>query len=142
MCQNCNYETLLHDSHLEITENRVRVLEMIGNNSCPLTANEIFTTLQRHMPINKVTVYRILELLVVHRLVDRLDSFGRQSYFGMAPNQHHQPHPHFFCKKCGRVDCLSPQSLNVDTTLLWKTFPGQIDKVEIRVDGICRNCIG
>jgi Fur family ferric uptake transcriptional regulator len=74
-------------------------------------------------------------------LVDRLDSFGRLSYFGMAPNDHHRPHPHFFCKKCGRVDCLSPESLNVDTTSLWKTFPGQIDKVEVRVDGICRNCM-
>lgn len=141
MCQRCNYEALLNSSQVEITENRVRVLEMIGNNSCPLTANDIFTTLQRHTSINKVTVYRILDLLVGHKLVDRLDSFGRLSYFGMAPNDHHRPHPHFFCKKCGRVDCLSPESLNVDTTSLWKTFPGQIDKVEVRVDGICRNCM-
>jgi hypothetical protein len=39
------------------------------------------------------------------------------------------------------VDCLNPGSLNLDTTSLWETFPGQIDKVEIRVDGICKNCI-
>jgi Fur family ferric uptake transcriptional regulator len=24
---------------------------------------------------------------------------------------------------------------------LWKTFPGRIDKVEVRIDGICKNCI-
>lgn len=39
------------------------------------------------------------------------------------------------------MDCLIPESLNVDTNRLWKTFPGQIDKVEVRVYGICKNCL-
>jgi Fur family ferric uptake transcriptional regulator len=29
----------------------------------------------------------------------------------------------------------------VDSEALWKTFPGRIDKVEVRVDGICKNCM-
>jgi Fur family ferric uptake transcriptional regulator len=59
----------------------------------------------------------------------------------MAPNEHHRPHPHFYCKRCGRMDCLPPEILNVETAALRKTFPGRIDKVEIRVDGICKNCM-
>lgn len=141
MCQYCDYESLLTSTNLESTPNRISILEVIGNNSVPLTATEIHKILKRTSSINKVTVYRILDLLVDQKLVERLDSFGRTSYFGMAPNQHHQPHPHFFCKKCGRVDCLSPDSLTVDTSPLWKTYPGEIDKVEIRVDGICQNCV-
>ena len=141
MCQYCNYEALLNSSKLDVSENRVRVLEVIGNNAYPLTANDIYKTLRRNTSINKVTVYRILDLLVDHDLVERLDSFGRTSYFGIAPNANHRRHPHFYCKKCGRVDCLSPESLNVDTSPLAKTFPGKIDKVEIRVDGICKNCM-
>ena len=141
MCQECNYPKLLASAHLDITENRMRVLEVIGNNGYPLTAADIHKTLRRQSKINKVTVYRILDLLVDHHLVERLDSFGRTSYFGIAPNQYHRRHPHFFCKKCGRVDCLSPECLDVDTSQLWKTFPGQIDKVEIRVDGLCKNCM-
>jgi len=61
-------------------------------------------------------------------------------YYGLAPNNHHQAHPHFYCKNCGQMDCLSPESLNVDTAPLWKTFPGRIDKVEVRIDGICKKC--
>jgi Fur family ferric uptake transcriptional regulator len=38
------------------------------------------------------------------------------------------------------MDCLSPESLNVDTAPLWKTYPGRIDKVEVRIDGLCKNC--
>jgi Fur family transcriptional regulator, ferric uptake regulator len=39
------------------------------------------------------------------------------------------------------MDCLAPESLTVDTTALWKTFPGRIDKVEVRIDGVCKNCL-
>lgn len=141
MCNQCNYEDMLNAADLETTGNRVRVLEMIGNNSYPLSAADIYKTLERTCSINRVTVYRILDLLVAHGLVDRISTGGRAFCYGMAPNENHRPHPHFYCKRCGRMDCLAPGSLNVDTGTLCKTFPGRIDKVEIRVDGICKNCM-
>ena len=126
---------------MEVTDNRLRVLEVVGNNSFPLSAGDIFKTLERSASINRVTVYRILDLLVDRGVVDRISSGGRAAYYGLAPNDFHQPHPHFYCKNCGRMDCLSPESLNVETEPLWKTYPGRIDKVEVRVDGVCKNCL-
>jgi Fur family ferric uptake transcriptional regulator len=126
---------------LETTANRLHVLEVVGNNSFPLSAGDIFKTLGRRSSINRVTVYRILDLLVDHGVVERLSTGGRAFYYGLAPNNHHRPHPHFYCKSCGQMDCLNPESLKIDTDPLWKTFPGQIDKVEVRVDGICKNCV-
>ena len=35
MCLHCDYESLLSAAKLEATENRLRVLEVIGNNSYP-----------------------------------------------------------------------------------------------------------
>ena len=141
MCLQCNYEQMLSASNLDVTHNRLRVLEVIGNNSCPLSAGDVFQTLKRNETINKATVYRILDLLVGNGLLDRLSSFGRASYYGLAPNDHHLPHPHFFCKVCGRVDCLNPDSLEIDFSQLWKTFPGEIEKVEARVVGVCKECL-
>jgi Fur family ferric uptake transcriptional regulator len=141
MCNQCNYEDLLNAARLDATDNRLRVLEVIGNNSYPLSAADIYQTLEKSWRINQVTVYRILDLLVEHELVDRISTGGRAFYYGMAPNAHHLPHPHFYCKCCGQMDCLTPDSLNVDSDTLWKTFPGRIDKVEVRVDGICKNCM-
>jgi len=141
MCNRCNYENLLNAADLDVTDNRLRVLEVIGNNSYPLSAADIFKTLERTCSINRVTIYRILDLLVEHRLVDRISTGGRAFYYGMAPNENHRPHPHFYCTNCGQMDCLTPDSLNVDSGALRKTFPGRIDKVEIRVDGICTNCM-
>ena len=140
MCLKCDYEELLSGANLEATTNRVRVLEVVGNNRFPLSTDDIYKILKRSSTINRVTVYRILDLLVEHGLVERISTGGRAFYYGLAPNDYHKPHPHFYCKNCGQMDCLNPESIVVDTEPLWKTYPGRIDKVEIRIDGICKNC--
>ena len=141
MCDQCDYKALLKGARLRITDNRLQVLEMIGSNHYPLSAGDIFHTLERNTSINQVTVYRILELLVDKGLIERLSTGGRAFYYGLAPNQNHRPHAHFYCKNCGQMECLNPDSLTVDTSSLGKIFPGRIDKVQIRVDGICKNCL-
>ena len=140
MCHQCNYEELLSGAGLGATPNRMRVLEVVGNNGFPLSASDIYNILERNSTINRVTVYRILDLLVAHDVLERISTGGRAFYYGLAPNDHHKPHPHFYCKNCGQMDCLSPESLIIDTEPLLKTYPGQIDKVEVRIDGICKNC--
>ena len=141
MCNQCNYKALLNASDLAVTENRLRVLEAIGNNDYPLSVGDIYRILERGPSINRVTVYRILDLLVDREVVERLSTGGRAFYYGLAPNDYHRTHPHFYCKNCGQMDCLDPESLAIETDALWKTFPGRIDKVEVRVDGICKNCM-
>ena len=140
MCHQCNYEELLSEADLKVTPNRVRVLEVVGNNRFPLSAGDIYKILERNDAIDRVTVYRILDLLVENDVVERISTGGRAFYYGLAPNDYHRPHPHFYCTNCGQMDCLSPESLVVDTEPLWKTYPGRIDKVEVRIDGICKNC--
>jgi Fur family ferric uptake transcriptional regulator len=115
-------------------------MEVIGSNNDPLNAQEIYTTLQRTHSINRVTVYRILDSLVENGLVERI-SGGRASFFGLAPNANHQRHPHFYCRQCGRMNCLSPRSISTDMTSFERIFSGIIDHIEIRVDGVCKNCL-
>jgi len=141
MCQHCDYSNFLEASGLGHTPNRQRVLEVIGNNSSPLSAQQIFDTLSRTDTINRVTVYRILELLVDKGLVDRINGGGRSFVYGLAPNENHPAHPHFYCKSCGNLECLNPQSLNVDLQHMQRTFAGLIENVEVRVDGVCKNCL-
>ena len=141
MCQHCDYSKFLEASGLGHTPNRQRVLEVIGNNSSPLSAQQIFDTLSRCDNINRVTVYRILELLVDKGLVERINGGGRSFVYGLAPNENHPAHPHFYCKSCCNLECLNPQSLNVDLQHMQRTFAGLIENVEVRVDGVCKNCL-
>ncbi|MBT8360106.1 MAG: transcriptional repressor [Desulfobacterales bacterium] len=141
MCQNCDYHEILESAGLDPTENRIRVIEVIGNNGYPLTAADVFKTVERTQSINRVTVYRILDLLSEKSIIERLSTGGRAACYGMAPNKNHQSHPHFYCTECGQMDCLSPGSMSVRIDNLEKTFPGEIDRVEVRIDGTCKNCL-
>ena len=141
MCHQCDYKGLLAGHGLEGTQNRLRILEIIGNSSYPLSVQEIFETLSRTQTVNRVTVYRILDLLREKRLVDRISAGDRSFRYGLAPNANHQDHSHFYCTRCGNMECLSPESLYLKMETLERTFPGLIEKAEVRLDGICKNCL-
>jgi Fur family ferric uptake transcriptional regulator len=132
---------MLDGMGLDSTSNRLRVLEVIGNNPSPMGAQEIFETLGRTAKINRVTVYRILDLLTEKVLVIRLSGLGRGLVYGLAPNENHPPHPHFQCRSCGTFQCMQPASLNMDIREVQRTFPGEIIGVDIRVSGTCGNCL-
>ena len=142
MCHRCDYEGLLEHSGLGHTVNRLRVLEIIGNRSHPLSAQEIIEELNKTQEVNRVTVYRILELLVKKRLVERISAGDRSFRYGLAPNSNHQPHSHFYCLECGEMECLSPDQISLDIQPLNRSFLGMIERVEIRFDGICEDCRG
>lgn len=131
---------MLIKAGLEASSNRIAVLEVIGSNPFPLSAADIYKIIERSGAINQVTVYRILDLLVDHHVAERISTGGRAFYYGLAPNENHKPHPHFYCKSCGQMVCLSPDSLKVDADTFMKIFPGRVDKMEVRIDGICKNC--
>jgi Fur family ferric uptake transcriptional regulator len=141
VCIRCNYTELLEGRDLEPIPNRVRVLEVIGGNPSPLSAQDIYATLNRTADINRVTVYRILDLLVEKGLVERLSSGGRSQLYGMAPNPNHPAHPHFHCRRCGHLQCLQPGSLTVDLSGVERSFSGEVHAVEVRLEGVCRSCL-
>lgn len=141
MCHRCDYPRLLTGAGLDATPKRTAVLASIGDHDGPLSAREVFHRVTRRVPINRVTVYRILDRLVTCGLVERLSGGGRAFFYGLAPNAHHRPHPHFYCTRCGSMACLRPESLVIDSTCLKGLAAGWIEHIEIRADGICRHCL-
>lgn len=141
MCHQCDYNSILESCNLSSTPNRLKVLEIIGNNNSPLCAQDIFETLIRTEDINRVTVYRILDLLVEKGVIDRISSGGRSFHYGLAPNKNHPSHPHFYCKNCGNLECMNPQGIHLEVEEILRTFPGVIEKIEVRMDGICKTCL-
>lgn len=132
---------LLARQGLDPTPNRVAAMEIVARTSAPLTAQEIHDILSRTQNVNRVTVYRILDLLVAAGLVERISAGDRTWRYGMGARAEEDRHPHFYCTNCGTMECLNADSIHLDTGPLERTFAGRIDRVEIRVDGICRNCL-
>ena len=142
MCDQCDYLNLLEDSGLGHTPNRLRVLEIIGDSRHPLSALEVVEKLNQVQSVNRVTVYRILDLLVEKQLVERISSGDRSFRYGLAPNDNHLPHSHFYCKTCGIMECLDPGSARLNLNSMEREFLGLIERIEVRFDGVCEACRG
>ena len=140
MCDRCDYAGLLERRGLGQTANRLSVLGVVGDSSQPLSAQEIIDTLNQTQEVNRVTVYRILDLLVENKLVERISAGDRSFRYGLAPNSNHEPHSHFYCLECGEMECLSPEQISLATETLERSFLGLIERVEVRFDGICKEC--
>lgn len=135
------YRALLEKCGVDRTPNRVAVLEIVDSSTSPLTAQEVFDTLSRTRAVNRVTVYRILELLVEKQLLERISAGDRVFRYGMGVKADQTDHPHFFCTQCGNMECLKPRSVDFDMETFSRTFPGEVQKVEIRIDGVCKTCL-
>jgi Fur family ferric uptake transcriptional regulator len=57
-------------------------------------------------PIDRVTLYRVLDSLVDAGLALRQVGDDRTSRFSLADGGDHDAHSHFHCDDCGRVFCM------------------------------------
>ena len=89
-------------------------------------------------PIDKVTLYRVLDWLVAHGLAHKIVSDDRVWRF--RANEHrataHQ-HAHFQCNSCDQVVCLEnvPVSSRVELPVGFRS-----DEAELTVRGVCNKC--
>jgi Fur family ferric uptake transcriptional regulator len=139
MRDRCNFQAVLRRGRLRPTPRRLQILETLASEDRPWQAREVLEAVRARRPVNKVTVYRILDDLVRLGLVRKLPSEGAAAYYELAC-EHHPPHPHFQCFACGELQCLKPVSLEHLRRELEGPLGNQVDRLEIRAAGICRRC--
>ncbi|MDY6952416.1 MAG: transcriptional repressor [Thermodesulfobacteriota bacterium] len=132
---------MLQASGLDPTPRREAVFRCIGEESRPLGASEIIARVQSRMSINKVTLYRILALLLDRGLVRRLSAGDRAWRYGMGASHHHPDHPHFVCSRCGLVECLESDLLPLDLKRFHAKGKGLVKHVDVRFEGTCEKCL-
>jgi Fur family ferric uptake transcriptional regulator len=134
-----NVQDLLTENGLRATPHRCRVLETITRSPRPVSAREILDALDPESGINRVTVYRILDVLVEKQVVERISSADRSFRYGLSSHIHQRPHAHFYCMNCGNMQCL--EEVNLDQLPFKRSIPGNVSRVELRLDGTCRDCL-
>lgn len=141
MSDRCDFKKLMAAKGMRATPLRLEVLSVMSDSRHAMTAQEVLEAVMARGKVNRVTVYRILEDLIRVGIMRRLSLEGKSSRFELAC-EHHPPHPHFQCEKCGQVQCLEP----VPMERLWSELRGPLgneaDRIEIRVAGICPRCRG
>lgn len=111
---------------------RERVLAALVEAKRPLSHQELESRLA---PIDRVTLYRVLDWLVAQRIAHRVAGADRIGRFAFADPQHGE-HAHFACRRCSTVLCLGEvPSLAVSVPRGYR-----LDAVELTAKGLCARC--
>jgi len=128
---------LLEARGVTATAARVQVLGMLLAAPTALTHAALMrTAAEAGRPLDKVTLYRVLDWLVAQGLAhDVTDSDRARRFRAIQTQAGHAEHAHFECDACGRLFCLP------DAAATPSTPPGfESRRIDVTVHGRCADC--
>jgi Fur family transcriptional regulator, ferric uptake regulator len=122
---------------------RDELIELLAHQDCALSAMEIEDTLRRERPgrraVGRASVYRVLELLQDHDLVNRLDvgdGIARYELVDPAGGHHH----HLLCEQCGQLVPFHDRALERSINQLSDRLGFDTKDHEVILRGDCPEC--
>jgi Fur family ferric uptake transcriptional regulator len=131
---------VLSDAGLKRGGARERVIELLAGEPCALSAVEIEDALRAAgRPTGRASVYRVLELLVEHGLVERVAVGDGQTRFERSqPGGAH--HHHLVCEQCGRLVAFDDPGLEHAIDRLSDRLGVTIESHDVLLRGACERC--
>ena len=133
------FREFLRSRNLPVTEQRLRVLDVLASTHKHVNVDEILDRLRRTGPvIGKATVYRTLDLLVESRLVQEHDfgeGFKRYEYLAGPPH-----HEHLICESCGKLIEFTSGEVEELERELARAHNFQPRYHRLEVYGLCEDC--
>lgn len=120
---------------------RTRIIEVLGEQECALTAHEIEQELRRRgARTARASIYRVLDLLVEHGLVERVVVGDGQAYFEpVEPSGEH--HHHLVCGQCGALVAFDDPGLERAIDRLSQRLGVTVDGHDVVLRGACPRCV-
>jgi len=130
----------LHRKGLRNGGARHAVIDLLAEQDCCLTAQEIFDRLRESgRKVGIASVYRVLELLTSEALVQRIDlgsGIARYEPIHSGGDHHH----HLVCDSCGRVEAFEDPSLERALVDLESTSGYLVAGHDVVLHGACAAC--
>lgn len=119
---------------------RERVIELLAGQPCALSAVQIEDALREHgTPTGRATIYRVLELLIEHGLVERVTVGPGQAMFErLTPDGEH--HHHLLCEQCGRLVAFDDPGLEQAIDSLSQRLGVRVAHHDVVLRGACERC--
>jgi Fur family transcriptional regulator, ferric uptake regulator len=129
-------ESILRQNGQRVTQSRAAILAALIEADRPMTPEQICTAIDHD--INKVTVYRNLEIFVDADIVHKAFVQERSWHYELADHcSSQQCHPHFRCVNCGKNHCFK----NARLPMFEPCEPGFVIKHQkVQIEGLCPNC--
>jgi Fur family ferric uptake transcriptional regulator len=118
---------------------RRAVIELLADQNCCLTAQEIFDELRSSgRRVGIASIYRILELLTAEGAVQRIDlGSGTARYEPILPGGHHH---HLVCDSCGKVEAFEDRALEHALTRVEERSGYAVAGHDVVLHGECGDC--
>jgi len=123
---------------------RDKLIRMLAAQPCALSAQELEDQLRSRYPderpVARATVYRTLELLQEHQLINRLevgDGVARYETVDPGGDEHHH---HLVCERCGELYPFDDPELERAIVELSARHGFRITDHEVTLRGICPGC--
>jgi Fur family ferric uptake transcriptional regulator len=119
---------------------RERVIELLAEQPCALSAVQIESALRdQGRPTGRASIYRVLELLQEHGLVERVAVVqGQALYERVAPGGEH--HHHLLCDQCGRLVAFDDPGLEQAIDRVSQRLGVRVASHEVVLRGACERC--
>jgi Fur family transcriptional regulator, ferric uptake regulator len=121
---------------------RDRLIELLSQQDCALTAQEIEDALRTgggERPVGRASIYRALELLHDHALINRLDvGDGIARYEPADPGGDH--HHHLVCDRCGRLVAFDDPALERAIHGVSERLGMRVNSHDVVLRGACEDC--
>ena len=132
-------ERSLKNKGIEPTGHRTLVLKALQGSATVTTASDLLKSVRKKSSMDKVTLYRILDLFVSKNLARRLTLLNGTMAFEFIGKEE-EPHPHFLCRVCGTIRCLGDMDVSGIKRQLSRTNKLNPDEIELKIEGVCSQC--
>jgi Fur family ferric uptake transcriptional regulator len=119
---------------------RERIIELLARQPCALSAVEIEDALRAEgPPVARASIYRVLDLLVEHGLVERMAvDEGKSRFETIDPSGEH--HHHLVCKQCGRLVAFDDPGLERAIDRVSARLGIRVEHHDVLLRGACESC--
>jgi Fur family transcriptional regulator, ferric uptake regulator len=119
------------------TKQRQVILEELRKVFTHPTADEVYDLVRSRLPrISLGTVYRNLEMLAAHGLIQKVETGGSQRRFDGNP----MPHYHIRCVGCGKMDDIPGKAIQSIDDAIQELSDYQILGHRLEFRGLCPKC--
>lgn len=119
---------------------REQLIELLSQQQCALSAQEVEDALRGgERPVGRASIYRALELLSDHGLINRVDvGDGTARYELVDPAGEH--HHHLVCEGCGRLVAFDDPGLERAIDRVSERLGVRVNHHDVVLRGACGDC--
>jgi len=128
---------ILKKHGLKQTAGRIALLKVLLEALSPLSHKEIHAALG-DLYYDPVSIYRSLESFIEAGFVHKIDDENRSWLYALCTcEENSHCHPHFFCRNCGKCECLSNYKIPLIENL---NNDYVVEEQRYYLKGICSSC--